>query len=207
VRSKYIKAMKTVKISLSFKLLSPALLVVFAPTILACFTGNVNFPNPYPVLNLLQTAITNLSNAIAAQHPGDKASTSAVKDAKRQLNRVLKALAGYVEFETGTDQTKALTSGFSLAKVRTAIVSAFTVVQGEQSGSVDASSPAGGTSYLWGYTTDPIVDANWLTAGITTQSSFTINGLTPGVKYWFRVALITPAGQQSWSTPIMVHVV
>lgn len=199
--------MKEVKISLSFKKLSVALAAVFGQSILTAITNNAYFPSPYPVLALLQTAVTNLNNAIAAQHPGDKSSTAAVVAAKRELNRVLKGLACYVEFESNTDETKALSSGFSLKQAVHAVASAFAATQGLQSGSADVSSPAGGNSYIWGYTTDPIVAANWLIAATTSQASFTINGLTPGTKYWFRVALITPAGQQPWSNPAMVHVV
>lgn len=199
--------MKLVKISLTFKKLSAALLAVFGQSVLTAITNNVFFPNPYPVITLLQSALTTLVNTIANQHPGDPASTSAVMDAKRELNRILSALAAHVQFESNTDVTKALTSGFSLSKVRGAAISIFTAEQGVQSGSVDVSSPGGGKSYIWGYTPEPIVAANWLVAATTTQSSFTINGLTPGTKYWFRVALITPAGQQPACNPIMVHVV
>src|ERR1035437_301698 len=128
--------MKKVKISLSFKRLSAALLAVFGQSIITAITNNASFNNPYPVLPLLQTAVTNLVNAIAAQHPGDKASTSAVNDAKIELNRVLKALASYVEFESNNDQTMALSSGFSISGVRQAASSIFSAVQGLQSGSV-----------------------------------------------------------------------
>jgi hypothetical protein len=199
--------MKEVRMSLNFKALSAVLVAVFGQSILTAMTNNSNFTNPYPALNLLQTAVTNLVNAIAAQHPGDKASTSAVNAAKRELNRVLKALLSYVCFESDTNETKALSSGFSLVAPRSAMISAFTAVQGLQSGSVQVNSPGGGKSYVWQYTVDPIVNANWLVAATTTQSDFIINGLTPGTKYWFRVALVTPAGQQPWSTPVMVHVV
>jgi len=198
--------MNEIKISLSFRRLSAVLTAVFGQSILTAMTNNTNFTAPYPALSLLQTALTNLNIAIAAHHSGDKASTAAVNAAKRQLNRVLKALA-YIEFESDTDDVKALSSGFSLVASRQAVATVFSAVQGLQSGSVDVSSPAGGSSYIWAYTGDPIVAANWLVAGTTTQSSFTINGLTPGTKYWFRVALVTSAGQQPWENPMMVHVI
>ncbi len=199
--------MKTVRISLNFKSVSAALLAIFAQSVISAITNNAFFINPYPVLGILQTAVNNLVSALAAQHPGDKASSEVVKLAKHELNRVLTALAAYVVFESNTDTAKALSSGFSLVGPRQAPSNVFNAVQGLQSGSVDVSSPAGGNSYIWGYTTDPIVEASWLVAATTSQASFTINGLTPGVKYWFRVALVTPAGQRPWCNPVMVHVV
>jgi hypothetical protein len=199
--------MKTIRISLSFKRLSATLIAVFGQSILTAITNNVYFTNPYPALTILQTAVTNLVNAVAAQHAGDKASTAAVTAAKRELYRVLKMLAAFVEYESNTDEAKALSSGFSLVAVAQASINAFAAVQGLQSGSADVSSPGGGSSYIWQYTTDPIGSAIWLGAATTSQASFTIHGLTPGTKYWFRVALISPAGQQPWSNPAMVHVV
>jgi hypothetical protein len=111
-----------------------------------------------------------------------------------------------VEFESNTDEAMALSTSFNLQQAIHAIASAFSAAQGLQSGSVGVSSPSGGSSYIWEYTLEPIT-ANWLVAATTSQASFTINGLTPGAKYCFRVALITPAGQQPWSNPAMVHMV
>ena len=199
--------MKSVKIALNFKFLNAALAAVFGQSILTAMTNNVNFTNPFIPLSALQVAITALIHAIAAQHPGDKASTSAVKAAKYELNRVLKPLAAYVEYISNTDETVALGSGFSLKRIKFPQLHAFIAVQGLQSGSVDVNSPTGGNSYIWEYTPEPIVEANWSVAAITTQANFTINGLNPGIKYWFRVALITSKGQQPWSNPVIVHVV
>ncbi len=199
--------MKLVRISLAFKRLSAVLLAVFGQAVYTAVNGNTSFPAPYPALLLLQNAVNDLISKIALQQPGNKASTSAVKDAVVELNRILKALAGYVEFESNRNQTMALTSGFSILLGRMAKATVFTALQGLQSGSVDVNSPVGGKSYIWGYTTDPVGSTAWLVAATTTQAYYTINGLAPGTKYWFRVALVTPDGQQDWSTPIMVHVV
>lgn len=122
--------MKSVKIALNFKFLNAALAAVFGQSILTAMTNNVYFTNPFPTLSFLQTAITNLIGVIAAQHPGDKASTAAVKAAKYELNRVLKPLAAYVEYISNTDETIALASGFSLKRVTHVRLGAFIAVQG-----------------------------------------------------------------------------
>jgi chitodextrinase len=47
---------------------------------------------------------------------------------------------------------------------------------------------------------DP-ADADWKFATTSTRSSATVTGLTPGTRYWFRVAATAPAGQSPWSSP------
>ncbi len=196
-----------VKISLAFKKLSAALSAVFGQSILTAITGNSNFLNPFPVITDLQTAVTDLKNAIALFHPGDKASGEAVKAAKRKLNPVLKALAGYVEYISDTKVTIALSSGFSIVPARQGRAKGFTAVQGLQSGSVEVRTLSGANSYVWQYYAEPLSNADWHQAAVTTRAAYTINGLNPGTKYWFRVAAITKNGQQPWGNPVMVHVV
>jgi hypothetical protein len=200
--------MKIVQVSLGFKRLSAALLAIFCQSILTAMTNNSNFTNPYPVLGLLQTALTTLNAAIAAQHPGNKLSTEAVTTAKREVNRILEALAGYVQFESNTDVMKALSSGFNLKQaISYTGGNVFTATQGAASGSVDLGSPAIGGAYNWEFTPDPLVAGNWQSAATTILTSYTVTGLTPGLKYWFRVAPVTSQGQQAFSDPIMVHVI
>jgi hypothetical protein len=157
----------------------------------------------------LQVAILALSNAVDAQIPGFTASTAAVKEAERQLNRILTALAAYVVYESDADQVKALTSGFSIKQPAQAHANTFTATQGLQSGSADLSSPAipGGGAFIFEHTADPLSTPNWVTDATTVYASYTVTGLNPGTKYWFRVAQVTTAGQQPFGAPIMVHVV
>jgi hypothetical protein len=201
--------MKNLVIQLKFKQLSPANLSVFAKTILLAMTGNANFPNPYPVLNLLQAAILALSTAVDAQVKGVKATTQAVKKAQRDLNRLLTALAAYVVYESDTDEVMALSSGFSLQGPSVPQSNTFTATQGVLSGTVDLNSPgiAGGGAFIYGHTADPLSTPNWIVDATTVYASYTVTGLTPGTKYWFHVALVTSLGQQSFGDPVMVHVV
>ena len=57
----------------------------------------------------------------------------------------------------------------------------------------------GARSYVIQFCADPMHDANWQHAGVSTKSSFIVTGLTAGVKYWFRVAAVGTAGQGAWS--------
>lgn len=169
---------------------------------------NPHFPNPYPNLGLLQLANSVLQTALVNEKPGDKESTSLVHDCMREQYRVIRALAGYVEFESNNNATIALSSGFSLKEDKPAVAKTFNAKQGLQSGTVDLITKSSGkSSYIWEYATSADDNADWKQAGVSMQSHFTVTGLKPAVKYWFRVAPVTKKGQQPYSDPYGVLVI
>jgi hypothetical protein len=175
--------------------------------LLTSMTNNTHFSSPFPPLSDLQTAIDELNAANAASQSGVSGSGTAVNAAKRKLNRVLKAMAAYVEYVSDDDETVAVTSGFNFKQPTHSTPNVFMATQGVQSGTVDLSSPGIGGAYAWEYTLDPIGTSAWLPAATTILANYTVTGLTPGLKYWFRVAAITNEGQQPFGNPIMVHVI
>ena len=198
--------MSRVHVVLHLTLISASQLALFAAHILTSMTGNVNFTTPFPPLLALQTAINNLNIAIAAQVRGNKASTQAVKTAVYQLKRVLRALCAYVEYTSNDNATVALTSGFSLASTRVNNSAPFSIRHNGAVGEMDVRSKASrDASYIWQYTTTPLVASSWVTAATTTKSKHTITGLTPGVMYWFRVSVVTKDGQQPASNAINIY--
>ena|ERR1035437_4310305 len=197
-----------VTVVLNIKNLAGSRISTFGSHILTSITGNANFGTPYPGLRFLSTGITNVNNAITAQVKGNKASTQAVKDAEYQLKRILKIFAAYVEWISNDNATIALSSGFSLRQATTRTVASFTAIHGLNIGEVDVKSKASkDASYIFQYTTTPLVSASWVTSATIKQVKHTISGLTPGVMYWFRVAVVTKAGQQPWSNAVNIMVV
>jgi len=199
--------MITVLISRGFIKLKSVFLALFGQSVLTSMTNNTNFPTPFPPLSDLQTAINGLNDANAASQSGISGSGTAVNAAKRKLSRVLKAMAAYVEYVSDDDETVAITSGFNFKQPAHSTPNVFTATQGVQSGTVDLGSPAIGGAYVWELTPDPIGISAWSSAGTTILANLTVTGLTPGTKYWFRVAAITNEGQQPFGNPIMVHVI
>ena len=168
--------------------------------------GNSNFSNPSPTLAQLQSVIIDLNTAIINQRPGDKASTSVVQAAMAELKRYLKALAAYVQFTANNDAAIALSSGFSLKQSFVRTAQNFNAKQGNLSGTVKLETEAGNrVAYIWEISPDPI--DTWKIAAITTKSKVVIKDLTPGKKYWFRVAIVNNKGTQPYSEVHMVHVV
>jgi hypothetical protein len=56
-------------------------------------------------------------------------------------------------------------------------------------------------SYVVEQSPDPPADASWRNCAVVVKSQATIEGLTSGKKYWFRVAAVGPNGQSGWSNP------
>ncbi len=54
----------------------------------------------------------------------------------------------------------------------------------------------GRASYDWQYGRNGIT---WVDVGATLRADATIRGLTPGVRYLFRLLVVTPAGKGDWS--------
>jgi hypothetical protein len=195
--------MTRVHVVLHLTLVSASQLAIFAAHILTSMTGNTHFTTPFPTLATLQTAITNLNNALAVQLKGNKASTQAVKAAVYQLKRVLRAMAANVEYISNDDATIALTSGFSLSQTGSHAAPPFVINHNGNLGQINAKAKAAGkASYIWQYTTTPLVAASWITSATTMQATHVFTGLTPGIMYWFRVAVVDKHGQQPFSNAI-----
>ena len=200
--------MLRVHVVLLISKLAASQLAVFAAHILLSMTGNTNFTTPFPTLVLLQTAINNLNAALNAQQKGNKQSTQKVKDARYQLQRVLKAMAAYVEFTANDVQAIALSSGFSISTHNAGSKAPLTLIHSIYSGQIDlrAKATEGAGSYIYQFTQTPLNEASWTTSTIIKQAKHSIPGLTPGLMYWFRVAAITKDGQQPFTNAVNIMV-
>ena len=55
-------------------------------------------------------------------------------------------------------------------------------------------------------TADPSVQSGWQQCDVAIRQSCLVKGLTPGVKYWFRVAATNTQGRGPWSNPASARV-
>ena len=61
----------------------------------------------------------------------------------------------------------------------------------------------GRASYIWQYSLD---QETWTTAKVTLKAKAMIEGLTPGKRYYFRVAAVLKDEQGPWKGPINIIV-
>ena len=199
------------KVKLNIKDLSVPEKVARARQIVTALTGNPNFPSPQPTIAQTTTAIDDLEDAYAtaqAARQAAKTSTTFLNDKEETLDRTLTRLASHVESVSGDDEQKIQSAGMDIRSAPTGASDlpapdGLNATQGDHDGEIDLSwnRVERTRSYLIERSADPPSNTSWTQAGVSTKSSTTIDGLTSGTKYWFRVAAIGPLGQSGWSNP------
>jgi hypothetical protein len=196
--------MRKVKVLFGFIKLQVAKKIEFARNTVSRMTGNTSFPTPDVPLTQLTTATNNLETAYNAAQGGGKQQKAAMRAAEVILNDLLHKQAAYVDRIAAGNETLILGAGFECtAQPKSADLPEFTVKNGEKSGEMILKHKGvkGAKVWVWRYCKDPLSTNEWVLAGITTQATFVIKDLTPGVKYWFDAAYVTIKGQSDYCDP------
>ena len=167
------------------------------------------FITPDPPPAALATARGDLEESMATQTAAaaTAAETTRVKNEKRTIvENMMRTRDGYV---TKLGRTNPSAPGLSNLPLRNPSLPvglvAAPLALGATLGDLDHTMDLGwdkvhgARSYVIQFCADPMNDAHWLHAGVSTKSSFTVTGLTAGTKYWFRVAAVGASGQGPWS--------
>lgn len=194
-----------IKLALNIQGLDANGIYMYANDVKVALTGNANFPISQTYLAALTTARTDLYNAITELVPN----SIKIKSKVKKVVKILLFIKANAEYEANDDELKAITSGFVIKQSSIQKPKVFNATQGQVSGSVYLESPYAGSraSYVWEIITDPINLNTWSQLKVTNNASYTVTGLTPGVKYWFRVKAIIKDEDQPYTDPHMVHVV
>ena len=164
-------------------------------------TGNANFATPVPALAAVTTAIDALIDANAAAEGGAHAAIDARDLALVTVRDLLTALCAYVNFTSGTDLAKAITSGFEPVNAPAPIeleapVNMRAMYAEGFSGCVETKwrRVAGAKLYhVYVADGDPS-SAKFTLAGATTRSRLRVVGLEPGKVYSFYTVALGAAG-------------
>jgi Fibronectin type III domain len=199
------------KIKLNLRTLSTPEKIARARQIVTALTENSNFPAPNPPLAQVSTAIDKveqLNDDVQAARAAAKAKTSELNQQEAALDRTLTQLAAYVESVGGDDEAKIISAGMETRAARSAAgdVSAphdLSASAGDHEGEVDLQwdKVNNARSYIVEQSPDPPTDSSWSNSAVVVKSQATIEGLTSGKKYWFRVAAVGATGQSGWSNP------
>jgi len=199
------------KIKLNLSRLSVPEKIARAQQIVTALTGNADFASPQPPLTQVTTAINDLDAAYAAtQAARQEAKTRTVEQNQKEdaLDSVLSKLANYVESVAGDDEAMILGASMNVRSAQTtttdlAAPDSLAATAGDRDGEIDLhwDKVKKARSYVIERSPDPITATSWSHAAIVTKSQATIDGLTTGTKYWFRVAAVGTSGQGPWSDP------
>jgi hypothetical protein len=174
-------------------------------------TGNTNFPTPSPSLATVSTQIATLEASYSVSLTKAKGAAAQMHSDLKTLSSTLKNLAAYVENTANADPDNAEaiinSAGMTVKKHTPLPPKVFSVKQGATSGVVEVNSKAvSRASYIYQYTTDQTNANSWVDGYKNAKVKGFITGLTPGIRYYFRVATISTTGESSWSNVISMLV-
>jgi hypothetical protein len=196
--------MRKSKVIISFSHSTVPELIEFARNTVTKMTGNANFATPDVPLAQITTVAATLETKYNAAQGGGKQQTADMHQARKALEDLLHREGLYVERITNGNETIILSSGYGTSKQPApALHPEFTVDNGEHEGEMLLKHKAveGAAAWIWQVCPNPIESDEWTYAGFSTQSSYIVKKLTPGIKYWFRAACITKDGVGPWSDP------
>jgi hypothetical protein len=199
------------KAKLSFRNLSVPEKIAKLRQIITALTGNPDFPHPVPPLATLTAGTDDLETTYTttqAHKHAWKGSLSNQATKEDTMVQLVSQIVSYVESVAGPNEALIASAGMTPRAVGGPstlpdVPSDMDATIGNHEGELDLSWDAvsGARSYLIQQTTDPNAASSWTHAGTSTKSSITINGLTSGTRYWFRVSAVGAAGQSGWSDP------
>jgi hypothetical protein len=179
--------------------------------IVTAMTNNANFSNPHPPLSEITATLATLEQnyALAQSAKADvKAKVTMLDDAEGKVDQILSQLAAYVESIAGSDEKIITSAGLETKSSRSApsFLSPpqnLSATAGDHEGVIDLSwkKVSKAKSYTIQMSPDPPTAESWAQAAIATASTRTIENLTSGKRFWFRVAAIGAMGQSGWSEP------
>ena len=204
--------MKKTKALLDFTKFSLAEKIIFFRNVIDKLTDNPFFPNPDIPLTELQALVDDFEAAMLATKDGSHTAVSAMHDKEKIIDHNFHLMANYVDKIADGDETQVLSSGFHGSKQpnprQKPILEA---IKGLRSGSLKLIARAilDARSYQWQIAKDklPLTEDEWETLGINAYATFEVEGLTPGCKYYIRMAAITSKGLTDYCVPIEVWVV
>ena len=199
------------RIKLNLKKLTTLEKIARARQIVTALTGNDNFTTPNPSLATL-TAVANTVEQINADVQAARATaivkTAELTESEATLDRMLSQLASYVESVAGGSDALIASAGMTTraqpsAPAMPTAPTGLLATAGEHDGEIDLQwdKVSRARSYVVQQSPDPPTDTSWTQRAIVVRAGTTIAGLTPGTKYWFRVAAVGPKGQSGWSDP------
>jgi hypothetical protein len=201
------------KVKLNFKRLSVSEKIARARLIVQQMTANAaNFPHPVPALADLSAVIdaaeTAYNNALKTRAAAKEA-TATLEDKEDELDEMVSRMASYVDTASAGDEQIILSAGMDVRAPNVptnqppSVPTGLTPTMGDLEGEIDLTwnSVPGASSYIVQISPNPPTNTSWTQTAIVTVSKATVDGLTSGAKFWFRVAAVGGGGQSGWSDP------
>jgi len=200
-----------VRAVIGFKRFNDPQLVTTGRGVVKEMKDNPNFPNPPEELKALESAVEELSAALAAQVQGGTAATAHKKNKRDAVIDLLVKLAHYVQDNCGQNPAALLSSGFQLAtnnraKSPVGKAAILSIDPGKSTELVMKLNPIDNARIFkveFAAVGPNNTPGDWKDAGLFTNSrSITVGNLVPGTTYVFRAQAVGTTGSGDWSDPV-----
>lgn len=195
--------MAKAKGKVSFVRLSIPEKINFDRHVITCMTGNPHFTDPPIAMTALTTAVNTLETNSVAALSGSHEARALVRESGAIVDDLFRQTLDYVNRIANGSESIILSAGFELPRPRRPrLMAIFYVIVGIRPGEaiLGCKKIPGAISYVWQYcgTGMPTKESDWVFAGSGGKCKYVITGLTPMVRYWFRVCAVTREGMQPW---------
>jgi len=197
------------KIKLGLNKMSVADLIGLSQQIANAMTGNPSFPTPNPPLATVTGATDALQTALNEANTArmeSKNKTIVQNEQADKVRALIAQLASYVENVSEGKEAVITSAGMDVASPPSSAAepstpTGFTSTTGDSDREIDLgwNSVLHAQSYVVERSTAAPPNAVWEHQLTTTKSKVTIENLTSGTRYWFRVAAVGTKGQSGWS--------
>jgi hypothetical protein len=182
---------------------------VKAKGIIEKMTGNLLFPDPIPILDVVRTAFENFFNSLDDVGDGSKHDTIVKNNYRKALENLLKQLGSYVQWTSMGDPEMISTSGFDIHQKHDVVgplekPKFLHLKAGDNRGSVELTCNVVPRAdfYEFEYMEGPAESGNAKVTVTSTKHKVLIEGLVSGKLYIFRVAGAGSDRSRKWSNEV-----
>jgi hypothetical protein len=201
--------MTILRITNGFNRMSDDYLLGRADNIHVSMMGNENFTTPTPTMAALATSIGDFRLAVSKAENGSELDVAVKNDKRNELIDLLHSLGNYVLFTVDGDRTKAISSGFRIAKEPSPMPPItkpenLQVAEGINAGELNIKFKRviGARSYMIQFAEETTSGAPVWQSQTCTTSKFTLKQLQSGKKYQVRIAVVGTNEQLLYSDPV-----
>jgi hypothetical protein len=180
-------------------------------TVIDKMTENATtFSHPTVPINTMKTDKDDFVDKTNKAQYGGVDETLAKNKAREIVNSNYRQDGNYVNSVTDGDKTKALLSGYELAKERTKpVLDDFELLNTKDTGVILVycrEKPKGLIVKMLQYAYDPMQQEGWMSGGVTRKIKKQIKNLKPGLRVWVRLAIVVDEDIIEYCDPISIIV-
>ena len=182
--------------------------LAFARSVMFNMRNNPHFPDPVPPLDTIGELVIEFAVSLSDASTKNRVDIAVKNTLRKQLEHQLGRLALYVMYVADDIEAILVSSGYNLTKKRAGSSvgepGSPTLRSGINSGEIVSVIRAvkGAKYYLFEITRGDLTNESIWETHSCSRRKYTFTNLTPGQKYWVRIAVLGTGKQKLYSNPV-----